>query len=221
MGNRRRKNRICMGGRGDLIDKIKSFILRYFGDKQGAKKRKYIIAIALTGVLLIIISNMIQPSTKPNPDLMDDMDVATKQTEEPESAFMDDVKEMEVHYENTLQAMLNEITGVSEVEIMVNIDSTNVQVYEKDLIVGTQTTDELDKNGGERQVEDETKETKVVYVRKGDQEVPILVQTKKPEVRGVFIIAKGAGNATIKKWIVESVSKVLDVPTYRISVMPK
>src|SRR5690625_6637735 len=94
--------------------------------------------------------------------------------------------------------MLNEITGVSEVKIMVNIDSTNVQVYEKDLIVGTQTTDELDNNGGERRVEDETKETKIVFVRKGDQEVPVLVQTKKPEVRGVFIIAKGAGNAQLK-----------------------
>src|SRR5690625_57479 len=221
MGSRRRANRICMGGRGDLIDKIKAFILRYFGDKQGTKKRKYVIAIALIGVLLILISNIIQPSKQTSPDINQDLDVATKQTQEPETALIDDVKEMEVYYEQTLQAMLNEITGVSEVEIMVNIDSTNVQVYEKDLIVGAQTTDELDKNGGERQVEDETKETKLVYVRKGDQEVPILVQTKKPEVRGVFIIAKGAGNATIKQWIVESVSKVLDVPTYRISVMPK
>src|SRR5699024_11603647 len=116
-------------------------------------------------------------------------------------SFVDDVEEMEVHYEKTLQAMLNEISGVSEVDIMINIDSTNVQVYEKDLITGTQTTDELDKNGGERQVEDETKETKIVFVRKGEQEEPVLVQTKKPEVRGVFIIAKGAGNATVKKWI--------------------
>ena len=104
---------------------------------------------------------------------------------------------------------------------MVNVDSTNVNVYEKDLIIRNSKTDETDRNGGMRKVEDETKETKLVYVRQGDQEVPVLVQTKKPEVRGVFIIAKGVENATVKKWIVESVSKVLDVPTYRISVMPK
>src|SRR5699024_2587344 len=102
---------------------------------------------------------------------LEDQEVTSNQEEE-EDSFVDDVEEMEVHYEKTLQAMLNEISGVSEVDIMINIDSTNVQVYEKDLITGTQTTDELDKNGGERQVEDETKETKIVFVRKGDQEVP-------------------------------------------------
>jgi|SRR5690625_195800 len=210
-----------MGGRGELIDKIKAIFQKIFGDKQHNQKRKYIIAIALIGVLLILISNVIQPNKEPNPNINEEMKVATKEQEDTTSSLIEDVEEMELYYEKTLQAMLNEITGVSEVEIMVNIDSTNVQVYEKDLIVGTQTTDELDNNGGERRVEDETKETKIVFVRKGDQEVPVLVQTKKPEVRGVFIIAKGAGNATIKKWIVESVSKVLDVPTYKISVMPK
>lgn len=203
-----------------MIEKIKTFLQKLLGDKHNLKW-KYVIAIALIGVLLILISNLMQPNKEQGLSLNKEMDVATKPREEPETSFVQDVGDMESHYENTLQAMLNEITGVSEVEIMVNIDSTNVQVYEKDLIIGTQTTDELDKSGGERQVEDETKETKIVFVRKGDQEVPVLVQTKKPEVRGVFIIAKGAGNATIKKWIVESVSKVLDVPTYKISVMPK
>lgn len=204
-----------------MIEKLKSFIKKLTEEKQHNKKWKYIIAVALIGVLLILLSNMFQPNQQEGLSLNNEVDVTTKQREEPETSLVQDVSEMEIHYEKTLQAMLNEITGVSEVEIMVNIDSTNVQVYEKDLIVGTQTTDELDKNGGERRVEDETKETKIVFVRKGDQEVPVLVQTKKPEVRGVFIIAKGAGNATIKKWIVESVSKVLDVPTYKISVMPK
>jgi len=85
----------------------------------------------------------------------------------------------------------------------------------------TAIDDDLDVSMAFYLVEDETKETKLVYVRQGDQEVPVLVQTKKPEVRGVFIIAKGVENATVKKWVVESVSKVLDVPTYRISVMPK
>src|SRR5690625_6556456 len=46
------------------------------------------------------------------------------------------------------------IQGVSEVEVMVNLDSTNVKVYEKNLITGQQTTDESDKNGGTRKVED-------------------------------------------------------------------
>lgn len=203
-----------------MIEKLKEIVKNLFKHDAHKQKWKYIIAILLIGVLLIFVSNIMQPSNQNQFEIEEDEEVTSNQ-EENDDSFVNDVEEMEVHYEKTLQAMLNEITGVSEVDIMINIDSTNVQVYEKDLITGTQTTDELDKSGGERQVEDETKETKIVFVRKGDQEVPVLVQTKKPEVRGVFIIAKGAGNATVKKWIVESVSRVLDVPSYKISVMPK
>lgn len=210
-----------MGGRGHLIEKVKQLFNRFIGDKQDNRRLKYVIIVALIGVLLILLSNMMKPTKQPSTEMGEEVEVTSKEGQDESSTLSSEVSEMEVHYEKSLQAMLNEITGVSEVEIMVNIDSTNVHVYEKDLIVGTQTTDELDKNGGERQVEDDTKETKLVYVRKGDQEVPVLVQTKKPAVRGVFVIAKGADNATVKKWIVESISKVLDVPTYRISVMPK
>lgn len=151
----------------------------------------------------------------------DQLDTSTEEREIEEVSLITNVSEIEAHYEKSLQTMLNQIQGVSEVEVMVNVDSTNVQVYEKDLIVGKQSTEETDKNGGRRTVEDETQETKLVFIRQGDQEVPVLVQTKKPEIRGVFIIAKGADNATTKQWIIESVSKVLDVPSYKISVMPK
>ncbi len=70
-------------------------------------------------------------------------------------------------------------------------------------------------------VEDENEEQQVVLVRQGDQEVPLLVETRKPEVRGVLVVAKGAEQATVQEWVVQAVSRVLDVPTHRISVMPK
>lgn len=216
MGGKTKSNSNYMGGSSVLIDKIRKLI-----GTENNKRKKYIIIIALTGILLIIISNMIQSKRDLNTELNQETDAAVHEDELEEVSLITNVTEIETNYEKDLQAMLGQIKGVSEVEVMINVDSTNVNVYEKDLIYGTQATDETDKNGGMRNVEDETKETKLVYIRQGDQEVPILVQTKKPEVRGVFIIAKGVENATVKKWIVESTSRVLDVPTYRISVMPK
>lgn len=204
-----------------MIEKIKRFIQNYLQKGTETNKRKYILLIALVGILLIILSNLLSPNKELDGGLNQETDAKVADDDLEEVSLVTNVNEIEGSYEKDLQAMLDQIKGVSEVEVMVNVDSTNVNVYEKDLILGTQTTDETDKNGGMRNVEDETKETKLVYVRQGDQEVPVLVQTKKPSVRGVFIIAKGVENATVKKWIVESVSKVLDVPTYRISVMPK
>lgn len=171
--------------------------------------------------MLILIGNQLFDKKNTSITLEQPTEQAVYEEDLKEVSLITDVTEIESSYEKDLQAMLNQIKGVSEVEVMVNLDSSNVNIYEKDLIYGMQQTDEVDKSGGERNVEDETRETKLVYIRQGDQEVPILVQTKKPEVRGVFIIAKGVENATVKKWVVESVSKVLDVPSYRISVMPK
>lgn len=202
-----------------MIEKIIEWLKKSFGREQ--KKRKYIIGIALLAIMLIILGNLFTEKKEEESPLNIDQHVEEQSEDIEEVSLIQKVSELETGFESELVTMLNQIQGVSEAEVMINVDSTNVQVYEKDLIVGKQTTEETDKNGGERIVEDESEETKLVYIRQGDQEVPVLVKTKKPEVRGVFIIAKGADNPNIQKWIIEAVSKVLDVPTYKISVMPK
>ncbi|MEC5422287.1 stage III sporulation protein AG [Virgibacillus sp. C22-A2] len=192
--------------------------------KQPSRKTGYIIVLALIGLLLIILGNVFT-SQPPEADIEQNFENQMEQTiHEPvaeEASTTSNVDELESVYKKDLESMLNKIQGVSEAEVMVNLDSTDIKVYEKNLIKGQQTSDENDRNGGTRKVEDSTEEVQTVLVRQGDKEVPLLIQTKKPEVRGVFVVAKGADHATVKKWIIEAVSRVLDVPTHRVSVMPK
>ncbi|ASK64418.1 stage III sporulation protein AG [Virgibacillus phasianinus] len=196
-------------------------------DKVPTKKSKYLIIIGVTGLLLIIIANVFSSSSPDEP--AHEQTIGNTAVQQPETkptlsnkkSTTSNVTDLEESYEKQLQELLEKIKGVSEVEIMVNLDSTKVKVYEKNLITGKQTTEETDKSGGTREIEDYSKETQVVLVRQGDKEVPLLIQTKKPEVRGVFVIAKGVDHATVKKWVVEAVSRVLDVPTHRVSVMSK
>lgn len=187
-----------------------------------AKKKKYLIIVGVSGILLILAANVFTDSSK---NVETAIEVPPQQETTPafteKKSTTSNVDELEESYEKELKDLLNEIQGVSEVEIMVNLDSTKVKVYQKNLITSKQTTDESDKNGGTREIEDYTQESQVVIVRQGEKEVPLLIQTKKPDVRGVFVIAKGVEQATVKKWVVEAVSKVLDVPTHRVSVMSK
>lgn len=132
--------------------------------------------------------------------------------------FVDD---LEKSYEHDLKKMLEKAQNLSGVEVMVNLDSTDIKVYERNLMKGQQTTNERDNNGGVRKVEDQTEETEVVLIRQGDQEVPLLSQIKKPKVRGVLVVANGVEDANLKMWVIEAVSKVLDVPTHKVSVMPR
>ncbi|WP_047979948.1 stage III sporulation protein AG [Ornithinibacillus contaminans] len=206
-----------------MITKIQEFLKEKIN---GSKKTSYIIMIGLIGLLVILVGNIFSSSSQENlgqelPKMELQAETESEEASSQESNATSDVSELESSYKKQLEEMVEKIDGVSEVEIMVNLDSTNVKVFEQNLIKGQQHTEENDQSGGTRQIEENTEETQTVLVRQGDQETPLLVQTKKPDVRGVFVVAKGVNNPTVKQWVVEAISRVLDVPTHRVSVMPK
>jgi len=193
-------------------------------NSQGPLNKRHILLLAIAGLILIIlgkafVSNDEVTERSPQPPPTDEKSVHS----ENEQAINDgvDVDDVERAYEKHLETMLNKMAGVSEVEVMVNLDSTHVNVFAKNVTHGQQTTDETDQNGGERKVADQSEETQVVLTRQGDQEIPLLIHTKKPVVRGVFIVAKGVDHGNVRLSVVDAVSKVLDVSTHKISVMPK
>jgi stage III sporulation protein AG len=57
--------------------------------------------------------------------------------------------------------------------------------------------------------------------RKGNDEHPIVLETKKPVIRGVLVVAQGAENIHVKQMILEAVTRVLDVPQHKVAVLPK
>ncbi|MFC7060591.1 stage III sporulation protein AG [Halobacillus seohaensis] len=188
--------------------------------KEGHKlnKPKYFIIVGLIGVMFIMLSNWFQtPKTNVAPPEPSEAQSSSEGVEEEVLSVVD----LEAAFEEQLTPLLNNIQGVSEVELMINLAATEEKVYDKNLIIGKQTTKETDKNGGEREIEDYSKEQQLVLVRQGDQEVPLLTKTNKPSVSGVFVTAKGVEQITVKEWVVEAVSRVLDVPSHRVSVLPK
>ncbi|WP_026569984.1 MULTISPECIES: stage III sporulation protein AG [Sediminibacillus] len=202
--------------------------LKQDGDNKPTKLA-YVLIVGLVGLLFILVSGIFSPGEKSEDNMLsvtpdsnnENQETFLNKKEEAVAEKDEEIADLEGTYESELTALLEKIQGVSDVEAMVNLDSTKQKVYEKNLIIGTQTTDETDQNGGERTLEDSTREQEVVLVRQGDKEVPLLVHTKKPDVRGVLVVAKGVDHMQVKQWVVEAVSRVLDVPTHRISVMPK
>ncbi|MBM7552332.1 stage III sporulation protein AG [Thalassobacillus pellis] len=192
-------------------------------DGKKLNKKGYIVLIGLVGLLLIIVSNIFQgPSPSQSQiDMNKSPNINTSSNSVPEGDTDEGIAELEKSYEKELAPLLENIKGVSEVEVMVNLGATKEKLYDKNLIIGKQSTTETDKNGGEREIEDYSREQQLVLVRQGDQELPLLIQTKKPDVKGVLVVAKGVDHMEVKQWVVEAVSRVLAVPTHRISVMPK
>lgn len=191
-----------------------------------AGKYQYLLLVLLFGAAIMLISNTIlkDDSTNGTLPVLNNADAAQEDVEAfgpKKSGGTDIISEYEKHFENQLKEALEGIVGVSDVMVVVNVDATEKKVLEKNTITKSQNTDESDREGGQRKVQDQSKDEQLVIVRNGDKEVPIVLETKKPEIRGVLVVAKGAENIQVKKWIIESVTRLLDVPSHRVSVMPR
>jgi stage III sporulation protein AG len=194
-------------------------------DKKSGKYQ-YMILVLCIGAAFMIVGNVIF-SDKSAP--LDSKAVTTSQSEASEvEAFSlkkdsnnKTISGYEEEYEKQLKRALEEMLGVDDVTVVVNIDSTDKKVLEKNTVTKSQTTEEKDNEGGERKVQDTSTDQQLVIIREGEKEVPIVVEYQKPAIRGVLVVAKGAENIQVKKWIIEAVTRALDVPSHRVAVMPK
>lgn len=199
-------------------------------EKQENKKNKYqyLLLVGLFGALIMLANNILFSE-----DTSKDDAIATFQNQTVPQVDVeafgnktggtgnDTISDYESAYEAELKEALEQMLGVNKVTVIVNVDATDKKVLEKNTVTQTQTTDETDREGGKRKVEDASIDEQLVIVRSGEKEGPILIETKKPAIRGVLVVAQGAENIQVKKWIIEAVTRVLDVPNHRVAVMPK
>ena len=131
------------------------------------------------------------------------------------------IADYEEQYKKEIKEAITAIAGVKDAIVYVNIEGSEKKVYEKNQSQTIQKTEEKDTQGGNRNVEETSNEETVVLVPNGDKQVPIVVETMKPKIVGVLVVAKGAEDIKVKTMIVEAVTRALDVPSHRVSVQPK
>ena len=196
--------------------------------EQGKRKNyRYIFILGLVGILLMVLNSVFSEPPEPEqaqttiPTFQTNDEDEEVEVFKKESGQSNTMKDYEDSYENQLRENLEQIVGLNEVSVMINLADTEKQIYEKNTSSKNQQTSETDREGGTREVTDQTIDEQTVIVRSGDTEGPLLIQTEKPTIKGVLVVAEGVENVQVKAWVVEAVSRVLDVPAHRISVMPK
>lgn len=205
-----------------LFDRLEKM---WGGGEQGAKRVntfRWLILVGCLGAALMILSSFFSVEQEVPGNSYSSAD--SKESSVPAAAFgnkdmtMQDYEEM---YESQLKDVLGKIVGVENVSVMVNLESSEETVVEKDRRETQQVTEENDQKGGTRKINEHTVEDKVVLHRTEEGEKPIVVKRIKPRVRGVLIVAEGAEDLKRKALIIEAVQRVLEVPVHRISVLPK
>lgn len=124
-------------------------------------------------------------------------------------------EDMEYDLEDKLADILSKMTGVGKVKVLITYSQTSSIVPMYSQSESTNVTEETDSAGGTRKQESSNINKEIIT----DGESNVVTQTVVyPKVEGAIVIAEGGANAQIKSNIIQAVSVVTGVATYKVQV---
>lgn len=171
-----------------LNEKIKDFLI-------GDKGAKLLIGGAIAAMILILFSNISCDGSKSAAE---------------SSYVVQDTSELEKELEERITLLVSQISGagaVSEICVMITVDTTSTVIYEKDIHYENVSQD----SGVTTSRNDET-----VLVGSGKE--PLQIGTASPVVRGATVVCEGASDPVVCERITYAVAKALDIGLSRVCV---
>ncbi|KAA9007484.1 stage III sporulation protein AG [Paenibacillus spiritus] len=208
MGNWLKRIEQWAGGGGD-------------GNPKRSSVFRWLIIIGLLGVAIMLFNSFVHVKKLDSENTGREPPAAEARTTIAQGGSPDSFGSIEQVLEDRTKEILEKIVGVGTVDIMVTVDSTEEIVVQRNMNDSQQLSDETDANGGKRHTTQYTRDGSIVTYSQSGEETPIVTKKIKPQVRGVLIVAKGAENRTVRSLIIDAVEKGLNVPGYRISVVPR
>lgn len=178
--------------------KIKNLISSIKNKLSSSKNKKFWILGTIL-VVLICLSVFVFPSSNKSKD---DENLAKQQTSI-------SVEKYEYEIEQKLKQMLLSISEISEADVMVVCDATEVVEYLKNK---TETT------SGSGDTASKTTTEEVVYEKNGSNSSAIVVSKTNPKIVGVWIVINEVSPST-KLSIINSISSVLNINESSISIL--
>ncbi|SJZ85748.1 hypothetical protein [Selenihalanaerobacter shriftii] len=194
-----------------IIDQI--FSGNILSGNNGKLVRRLIILI-FAGIVFITLGNLADSDRHSQVSPVKDSNIKVSkqnsQSYDPESMM-----------EEKLVKTLSNISGVRKVAVDITLDTSSKYEYARNNNISSKLTDEVDSNGGERQIEQEDRQQEVVIIRNNDgSEEAVVKKEIKAQIRGVMVVAQGAESSYIKANLISAVKVGLGVPAYKIVVLP-
>ncbi len=194
-----------------MIDKFKDMMMH-----KGYKKIIYnfLILIIICTIGLIVWDTF---SKKPIKNGMD-----TDSKEQEKEAKYEEIEKGKNYNHNSqmqLKHILRQIKGVGEVEVMITYESTAEVVPASNVTKSNQITEEKDSQGGSRTTTQEERSENVVT--KNETNDLMVIKEIKPKVKGVVIVAEGAGDIQVKMQLIEAAKTIFQIPSFKVMVYEK
>jgi stage III sporulation protein AG len=159
------------------------------------KKNILLVSIAVFIIFFLLISEF---SNKNNAEA-----VSKENTEIYSSQYVDKA-------EKELEALLENISGAGDVKVMITLENCYENVFAKGYSEKTDNKTDSQKS--------ESDEEYIIIKNGSSNEECLVVKVYEPTIKGVAVIAQGAGNTQVKNAITQTVCALFDISTARVSV---
>jgi stage III sporulation protein AG len=170
-------------------------LLKKLNELKIGKKNIVLIAVAVFIIFLLLIIEFIPPDNTEN--------VSKENTEKYSSQYIEKT-------EKELEALLENISGAGEVKVMITLENCYENVFAKGY-------NEKSENKTDSQ-RSESEEEYIIIKNGSNNEECLVVKVYEPTVKGVAVIAQGAGNTQVKNAITQTVCALFDISSAKVSV---
>ncbi|MFW6021911.1 MAG: stage III sporulation protein AG [Halanaerobiaceae bacterium] len=200
-----------------ILDEIKDIFSNDSnrGDGKGKNSNllRNIIIIGMVGTLLLLSGNLFNSNNSENNNQIA-VQVDKNNTVNREKDYIASLNE-------ELEEIIGFVKGVGRVKVKVYVEEYTEYEYEYNTNTVDKITQETDQNSGQREINENNMESKMVVLKDiSGEEKPVIRKKKLPDITGVLIVVEGAENSGVKYEVIKSVSRLLNLPLHKISVLP-
>lgn len=168
--------------------------------KASAKKKiQYLVIVLIMAVVLLLYFSTLAS---------DDGKQKQQQTEQLQA------EQTTAEIESKLKAILSKVDGAGEVDVVINYESSS------ELVPAMSEQSNTSSNQSENTSSETKNESKdIATVKEGSDTSALIIKEIQPVVRGVIIVAEGAGDIGVRMQLLEAVQTFLDVSADKVEVL--
>lgn len=201
-------------------DKLKKIVGN--SEEQGNNKRKIenLVFLVIILIITVVIINYVWSGEKSsNKKVTNSTGKQLATTNNNQTLASSQYNNTEsISLEEKLEDILSKIEGVGSVKVFINYSESSETVAMYNENSKKSTTEETDKTGGTRKVEQTDSQKEVIYQEQNGTKTPIVQKTVEPKIEGAIITAKGAGDINVKTSIIQAVEAATGLATHKIQV---
>lgn len=191
---------------------LRKSIDNFFKSKNVSK----LVAIVIAVIVLLLGLSVVKPSD--NKEEVYTSGLVENKDSEDSTYKSKETNQYELEQKEELISILKKMDGVGSVDVMISFESGEKKVPAYDQDTQTSVTEETDSEGGKRVNEQKNDGSKVVMTTDNKGNEPFIIQTYKPKVISVFVVAEGAENSKTKYEIQKVVSNLYNLSIDKVNV---